>query len=100
MNDIRTIDDIPSIVLKDGTFYTPTSEDVFMLVTSYPEKDVIKCLRAMAGWSWAHESRRKTKRGIKRFMNGWVSRQADVCESKSNKAFIERHTNVGWAENV
>ena len=43
----------------------------------YPAVDVMQELRKMAGWLDANPSKRKTKRGILRFVNGWLAREQD-----------------------
>ena len=43
----------------------------------YPAVNVMQELRNMRGWLDANPSRRKTKNGIKRFINGWLSKEQD-----------------------
>ena len=40
----------------------------------YPEVDIIKELMKMRAWLISNDKRRKTKRGMKRFINSWLSR--------------------------
>ena len=73
-----------NLLLKDGTEYTLTENDVQKLEQLYPEVDVRAEIRKMIGWLDASPERRKTRRGIKRFVNGWISRSYDaVQKSKS-----------------
>lgn len=43
----------------------------------YPAVDVRQQLRSMKGWLLSNPAKRKTKRGIKRFINNWLSREQD-----------------------
>lgn len=73
-----------NLLLKDGTEYTLTENDVQKLEQLYPEVDVKAEIRKMIGWLDASPERRKTRRGIRRFVNGWISRKYDaVQKSKS-----------------
>ena len=39
--------------------------------------DIMQELRNMKGWCNSNPTKRKTKRGILRFINGWLSREQD-----------------------
>lgn len=43
----------------------------------YPAVDVRQQLRSMKGWLLANPAKRKTKRGINRFINSWLSKRQD-----------------------
>ncbi len=43
----------------------------------YPAVDVKQQLRSMKGWLLSNPAKRKTKRGINRFINNWLSREQD-----------------------
>lgn len=43
--------------------------------TLYPGVDVMQQLRNMRGWLEANPTRRKTKRGIKRFIVNWLGKE-------------------------
>lgn len=49
----------------------------------YPNVDIMQELRNMKGWCNANPTKRKTKRGILRFINNWLSREQD--KPKYNK---------------
>jgi hypothetical protein len=61
--------------LKDGSTYPVTAVEIEKLSEAYPGQDVETQLRRMMLWLDANPSRRKTRRGIKRFMVNWLSRQ-------------------------
>lgn len=68
---------IISIILNDKTEYPITEADVDGWTDLYPAVDVLQELRKMKGWADANPSKRKTKSGIKRFINAWLSKEQD-----------------------
>lgn len=44
----------------------------------YPAVDVIQQLRNMKGWLDANPTKRKTRRGIEKFINAWLAREQDT----------------------
>lgn len=66
-----------SIILNDKTEYPITEEDVAVWKDLYQAVDVMQELRKMKGWADANPSKRKTRNGIKRFINGWLSKEQD-----------------------
>jgi len=43
----------------------------------YPAVNVMQELRKMSSWSTDNPKRRKTKSGIRRFINAWLSKEQD-----------------------
>lgn len=66
-----------SILLNDKTEYPITEADVEGWKDLYPAVDVMQELRKMKGWADANPTKRKTKAGIKRFINAWLSKEQD-----------------------
>lgn len=67
----------PAVVLPlvDGTDFEISVEMVAELSSLYPAVDVEQQLRNMRGWLLANPKNRKTKAGIMRFVNSWLSRE-------------------------
>ncbi len=65
------------MILNTGDDWQPDDEDILKWQQLYPAVDVFQELNAMEGWLDANPSRRKTKNGIKRFVNSWLSRAQD-----------------------
>lgn len=63
-----------SIILKDGTWYSPSSDSLKDLSAAYPGVDVRSELLKARMWSVANPALRKTRRGALRFINGWLAR--------------------------
>ena len=69
----------PAILLplNDGSEYPVTVEQCHEWAGLYPAVDVMQQLRGMRGWLDANPQKRKTRRGIKKFVNSWLSREQD-----------------------
>ena len=66
-----------TITLNDKTEYEITEADVAAWHELYPAVDIMQELRKMKGWADANPSRRKTRGGIKRFINAWLAKEQD-----------------------
>ena len=69
----------PAIVLllNDKSEYPIFQEAVDKWAELYPAVNIMQELRKMAGWLDANPKRRKTKQGILRFVNAWLSKAQD-----------------------
>lgn len=65
------------LTLNDNSEYPVTCSQVQRWEALYPSVDVHQELRDMQGWLETHPKRRKTRRGILAFVNGWLSREQD-----------------------
>lgn len=63
--------------LIDGTDYDVPLSKIGKWSTAYPAVDVRQQLQRMIAWLDANPTRRKTRRGIDRFINTWLSREQD-----------------------
>jgi hypothetical protein len=66
-----------TLILNDGSEYPITQNKVDEYKTFYPAVDVMQELRKMKAWCIDNATRRKTKRGILRFVNAWLSKEQD-----------------------
>lgn len=66
-----------ALILNDGTNYVVPQEDISLYIQTYPKVDVIQKLREMSLWCINNPQKRKTKRGIKRFIANWLSSEQD-----------------------
>ncbi len=74
------IDSTPPVItlpLNTGEEYPICSDKVGEWSSLYPAVDVMQQLRNMRGWLLANPDKRKTKRGINRFVVSWLSREQD-----------------------
>lgn len=70
----------PSVItlpLNDSTEHPIFPEQVAEWAQLYPAVDILQDLRSMRGWLLAEPRRRKTKNGIHKFVNSWLSRSQD-----------------------
>lgn len=78
--------DVESIALNDGTEWKCPLADYEEYKRLYPGVDIDNAFREMRAWCNSNPTKRKTARGIKRFVNGWLSRQQDSGRgSQTNK---------------
>lgn len=68
---------IITLTLNDKSEYGIDRKQVQEWQELYPAVDIIQELRKMKGWLNANPTKRKTRRGITRFVNGWLSREQD-----------------------
>jgi hypothetical protein len=65
------------MLLNNGEEWQPEPEDVLKWQKLYPAVNVEAELNKMEGWLDANPRKRKTKMGVKRFVNSWLSRAQD-----------------------
>ena len=76
----ETLTHVPAVielVLNDKTLYPITQNDIDEWQDIYPAVDIFSELRKMKGWLYANPQKRKTRRGIRRFINNWLAREQD-----------------------
>lgn len=66
---------LPALPLIDGAEYALTVSEVENYRALYPAVDVEQQIRAMCGWLDANPKNRKTRSGIKRFINSWLAKE-------------------------
>lgn len=70
-------------LVTNGEFHAVTKEDVRKYRELYPGIDVDQEIRSMIGWLDANPKNRKTRTGIKRFINSWLSRAQNKAPRQS-----------------
>ena len=71
-----------SLTLNDKTEYPVYDKDFAEWVELYPAVDIMQELRKMKGWLDSNPTRRKTVKGIRRFINNWLSKARIVPMSR------------------
>lgn len=82
----QEINSVISLQLNTGEEYLIYEKQVKQWEEIYPSVNVINQLRAMKGWCIANPTKRKTKTGINRFINNWLSKEQN--RPKPNKDSI------------
>lgn len=68
---------IITLQLNTGEEWPVLSSDLSEWAELYPAVDVMQCLRNMKGWLLSNPTKRKTSRGIKRFITTWLQKEQD-----------------------
>ncbi len=68
---------IITLLLNTGEEYPVTQENVSEWMKLYPSVDITQCLRNMKGWLISNPTKRKTSRGIMRFITTWLQKEQD-----------------------
>lgn len=66
-----------TLKLNDGSEYPFYQNDIDSYTNNYPAVDIMQQFRTMKQWCIDNPQRRKTKGGIRRFVNSWLSREQD-----------------------
>lgn len=73
------------IPLVGDATYGVSQDQVDEWAQLYPGVDIMQELRNMVGWSKANPSKRKTKRGVLRFITGWLEREQNSGRKRTQK---------------
>ena len=68
---------VAEIILNDKSLYPLYQEDADEYAELYPAVDILQEFRKMVGWCKDNPKYRKTRSGIRRFINSWLSRAQD-----------------------
>lgn len=77
--------DCEALPLNDGTEWRPTEDEFNEFIRIYPAVNVRQEFASMRGWLIGNPTKRKTNRGIKRFVTSWLSRAQDKPKPTTNK---------------
>ena len=70
------------LLLHDNTKYNVTREEIDEFSALYPAVDVLQEYRGMKAWCLSNPQKRKTRNGIKKFINGWLSSAQKQARSR------------------
>lgn len=65
------------LILNTGEEYPLFQSDLEEYQATYPAVDVLQHFRQMRQWCKDYPAKRKTKKGIRRFINSWLAREQD-----------------------
>lgn len=80
MTEPKKTQDSPAVLLMplvSGEEFIVTEDVIAGWQELYPAVDILQELRKMVGWLDANPKRKKTSRGIKRFITNWLSKEQD-----------------------
>lgn len=85
-----------TLILNDGSEYAVAEDYIERMKPLFPNVDIRKELRKMSAWCINNPARRKTRRGVTRFVNSWLSssqaeaeEKAKTTGKKTNNIFLE-----------
>lgn len=68
---------VVSLILNDGSEYPVSQEYADKMAELYPAVDMTVQFRKMSAWCINNPKKRKTRQGITRFINSWLSGEQD-----------------------
>jgi len=97
MNVPRQLGEEPfiGILLNDGTEFQIYESLIEHWKKLYPAVNVYQELRNMCGWSLSNPSKRKTERGIHRFITSWLQREQDRGGRKNYGNYGQNYNSGG-----
>ena len=81
-----------TLLLNTGEEYGISQSNVYEWSELYPAVDIMQCLRNMKGWLLANKSKRKTIRGINKFIITWLQKEQDRGGTHGYKPVINQAT--------
>lgn len=76
-SEVNSEPPIITLQLNTGEEYPVLQVDYDTWCSLYPAVDVMQCLRNMKGWIISNPAKRKTSRGIKKFITTWLQKEQD-----------------------
>lgn len=93
--------DVEAVILNDGTEWKPDQALFAEYVRLYPNVDVKQQFNEMRGWCLSNPAKRKTRRGVKRFVNGWLARRQDRYQKpENNNASQQSSVTSGYSQEL
>ena len=81
-----------TLLLNTGEEYGISQSNVYEWSELYPAVDIMQCLRNMKGWLMANKSKRKTIRGINKFIINWLQNEQNKGGTRGYKPVINQAT--------
>ncbi len=93
--------DVEALILNDGSEWRPTKALFAEYVRLYPNVDVKQQFNVMRSWCLSNPKKRKTKRGITRFVNSWLTKEQDKGYRRpaDNGSYQQRQSESGYCQN-
>lgn len=78
------------IPLVDNSVYDVPLDKIDIWAAAYPAVDIMQELKKMIAWCNSNPTKKKTKRGIERFINNWLSRTQDSGKGSRSTSSYNR----------
>lgn len=89
-----------TLPLNTGEEHLIFQRDIDVFAELYPAVDILQAMRGMKGWLITNPTKRKTKRGIGRFINSWLAREQDKGGRKPVGNNARNMTTEQYAESI
>ena len=94
--------DVEALILNDESEWRPTEALFAEYVRLYPNVDVKQQFNEMRSWCLSNPKKRKTKRGVTRFVNSWLGREQDKGYRRpaDNGSYQQRQSESGYSQDT
>jgi len=91
--------DVSALILNNGEEWKPNQLLYEEYVKLYPNVDIKQQFNAMRGWCISNPSKRKTARGIQRFVNTWLAKEQDKGYTHNTKNINKEDADIDARQN-
>ena len=82
----------------NNEWYSVTDDDITNYEFLFPGLDIIQQFRYMYAWLEANQPKRKTARGMKKFINGWLTRaHKHIMPKNEAQTWREKLEDDSWS---
>lgn len=94
--------DVEALILNDGLEWRPTEALFAEYVRLYPNVDVKQQFNVMRSWCLSNPQKRKTRRGVTRFVNSWLAREQDKGYRRpaDSGSYQQRQSGSGYSQDI
>lgn len=75
-----SLEELEALPLQDGTEYIAKDDFVAEMARLYPQANLAKEFKGMRAWLIANPAKKKTRRGMTKFINGWLSKAKPTAQ--------------------
>lgn len=99
--DLASEPAVITLTLNDKSEYPIFQKDIDEWKELYPAVDVMQQLRHMKAWCDSNPTKRKTKRGVKRFITSWLMKEQDkgcryiTPKNNNSNSVLDKYLNGG-----
>ena len=85
-----SVPDVPALILNDNSEWRPSRDDLDGWQRLYVGVDVIRELARMREWCKSNPTKRKTRKGIRRFVQTWLDREQNRLNKYSGSGSTQK----------
>ena len=88
-NNVNNENNIISVPLNDGSFFTPDEKYINQLKDTYKHIDIDSEFKSIVSWCISNPKKQKTPNGVKRFVNSWMLRNNEKNKPKDHPEIFD-----------